>query len=74
MFHGLTGYGIQWGRVKVDADAIRTGDGNTFKSDMPDDWPWEPDAMLREPEVEHLLGMPCVGEEYEIVPERKEEE
>ena len=72
VFHGLIGYGIQWGRIKIDEDEIRSGDGNTFQAGMPDGWQWEPEAMLREPSVERLLHYPCVGEVYEIVSSGKD--
>lgn len=68
VFNGLTGVGIKWGLHNPDPDDFKGTDGNTFQSGTPsEDWPWEPDAMLRKPEMSELLGMECVGEEYEVI-------
>ena len=70
VFHGLIGYGIQWGRIKVDVDEISTGDGNTFQSGIPPKWNWAPEAMLREPAMSERLGCECVGKEYTVCVEQ----
>lgn len=65
-YHGLDGYGIQWGRIEVDQGEI-LGASCLFGT-APPGWKWAPEAMLREPypsaEVE------CVGREYEVVESR----
>ena len=68
VYHGLDGYGIMWGRVQVDLDAILAT--RPLFGDAPTNWPWVPQAMLRD--ECRTAGLPCVGEEYEIV-EAKED-
>lgn len=70
VYHGLDGYGIKWGRVAVDMDVILAP--NPLFGKRPKDWPYDPDAMLREPvspAVDARLWprMECVGEDYEVV-------
>lgn len=64
VYHGLDGYGIQWDRIKVDADMIRMG--NPFGR-PPRNYPFFPEAMLRESYPG--ADVPCVGDDYEIVQE-----
>ena len=61
VYHGLDGYGIKWGRVRMDEKAILSTQSLFGKS--PEDWPWFPEAMLRDPYPSATLE--CVGEEYE---------
>lgn len=57
VYHHLDGYGIRWGRLDVDVDALnRFQAGDEFA----------PEAMLRNHYPSATLE--CVGEEYEIVP------
>ncbi len=63
VYHGLDGYGIQWGEVDVDADAILAG-APLFER-APLNWKWEPEAMLRESHPS--AGVECVGDNYMIV-------
>ena len=61
VYHGLDGYGIKWGRMRVDADTIlRT---QPLFGRAPEEWPWFPEAMLRDPYPGSTVA--CVGEEYE---------
>jgi len=66
VYHGLDGYGIQWGKQQVDVEEILAGDGNA--NDPPPGYPWMPEAMLRDPYPSAVL--PCVGEEYVVVGDR----
>lgn len=63
VYHGLDGYGIQWGAVEVDVEQLLSVNG--LFGTAPDDWPWFPEAMLRDPwpnaEIE------CVGSDYKVV-------
>jgi hypothetical protein len=52
------------GDQRADVTAILSGDGNTLRSGAPTDWPFEPEAYLREP---FNSDLPCVGEDYEVV-------
>jgi hypothetical protein len=72
VYHSLDGYGIQWGRVAVDVEAILTGNGNLFEGGAPQDWPWAPEAMLRNPYPS--ADLPCVGTDYRIIYEDDEGE
>ena len=72
VFNGLTGVGIKWGLWNPAlADFEGTvGDLHLIgvgSQEKPTDWPWEPDAMLREPELTGPLGIECVGEDYEVL-------
>ena len=61
VYHGLDGYGIKWGRVRVDVDAIlRT---QPLFGTAPENWAWSPDAMLRDPYPGATVE--CVGTEYD---------
>ena len=61
VYHGLDGYGIKWGRIRVDGKAIL--DTQPLFGKAPANWPWHAEAMLREPYPSATLE--CDGEEYE---------
>ena len=72
VFNGLTGMGIKWGRHDPEPREFdgTFGDVGMPTADSParqSDWPWEMDAMLREPELAKRLRLPCVGEEFELL-------
>lgn len=56
VYHHLDGYGIRWGRIEVDAEAL-----NSFTA--ADDL--APEAMLRDPYPSATVE--CVGEEYDVI-------
>lgn len=56
VYHHLDGYGICWGRIQVDAEALNRFEGGDELA---------PEAMLRDPYK--TASLPCVGDEYEIV-------
>lgn len=64
VYHGLDGYGIQWGRVEVNAETILATDP-LFGKKPEGEWPWHPEAMLRGayPGAE----IECVGDQYEVI-------
>lgn len=73
-FNSLTGYGIRWGQVEFteeEVEAIMGGNGGllggTIDATLLDRI--APEAMLREKSesLERSLGLPCVGEEYEVI-------
>lgn len=63
VYHSLIGYGIRWGRIPVDVEAIYEC-CPLFGDDSPPEVP-EPEALLRN----HwpTAPMECVGEEYEVI-------
>ena len=61
VYHGPDGYGIKWGCLQVDEKVIRRA--QSLFSTAPPDWPWSPEAMLRDPYPGAILE--CVGEEYD---------
>jgi len=67
VYHGLDGYGIQWGEIKVDVEEILKGNAQ-FGPEIPAPYKWHPEAMLRDayPSAE----IECVGDDYEILQER----
>lgn len=72
VYNGLDGVGIKWGSHNVNEDTFAGTYGNLFDPTIDTtDWPWKPDAILREPwdGCERCGWTPeqCVGEEYEVV-------
>ncbi len=68
VYNSLIGVGIKWGKHDPSEEDFINTDGNTISDGAPDGWPWEPDALLREPlEVFLKAGWECVGEKYEII-------
>ncbi len=66
VYNGLDGVGIKWGRHKPDLEDFKGSSGNAVRWTPPSpDWPWEPDAMLRNPYPS--ADLPCVGKDYEIL-------
>lgn len=63
VYHGLDGYGIQWGRVEVDVDEITSP--NPLFDDAPSNWRWHPDAMLRDPY--EGADLECVGSRFYVL-------
>ena len=68
VYHGLDGYGIQWGELEVDVEAILKG-SPTF-GEWAGDWEYDPDAMLRESYPGAVTE--CVGGDYVIVEETED--
>ena len=69
VYQGLDGVGIKWGRHAVTLNEIM-GHGcaaiGVDDGDVPDDYEWSPDAMLRESYPSCADGVECVGEEFEV--------
>lgn len=66
VYNSLVGVGVKFGLHNPPKAAFTGTDGNTFKSEIPDGFEWEPDALLRAPEMSTRLGMPCICEESEV--------
>ena len=69
VYHGLDGYGIVWGRIEVDKIKILSTCG--LFGESPKDYPYFPEAMLREPYGNQDLE--CVGKNYQIWDNKKGE-
>lgn len=68
VYHGPDGYGVRFGRIDVDEDAILSG--NPLFGKAPEDYQYIAQAMLREPSewsAKLWPGMECLGEEYEVL-------
>jgi len=66
VFNGLMGVGVKWGRHNPNPNDFAGTDGNTTCDDAPEDFKWEPDALLRDPAVQRpgvLDGWACVCDE-----------
>ena len=71
VFNSLIGVGIKWGEHNPNPDDFAGTSGNTADCAVLDDWPWEPDALLRDPwESNERYGFAdedCVGRDYETL-------
>lgn len=70
VYNGLDGIGIKFGRHEPRPEDFKGTSGNcvAVADDSPAravDWPWVPDAMLRDPYPS--ADLPCVGEDYELL-------
>ncbi len=71
VYNGLDGIGIKWGIHHPSLEDFEGTSGGCvdIPADCPaasDDWPWKPDAMLRDP-YPGSGDAECVGEEYELI-------
>ncbi len=64
VYHGLDGYGIRWGIHSVQEKDLY-GCGGWFNAEVPVNYEWFPDAMLRDPYAG--ASMPCVGWKFVIL-------
>ncbi len=71
IYNSLIGVGIVWGLHEPDPSDFENTDGNTMNNGSPEDWQWEPEALLRDPwdgcERCGFTKEQCVGKEYEII-------
>jgi len=68
VYNSLTGIGVKWGLHDPNPEDFEGTNGDTVGNvKVPIDWGWEPDVMLREPEMTERLGMECVGNDYTIL-------
>jgi len=69
VFNGLTGVGVKFGILYPDPVEFEGTNGDLFsKSNKSAEWEarWQPDAMLRSPDMTKRLGLECVCEEKEV--------
>lgn len=52
VYHGLDGYGVQFGRKTVDVNAIKAGCGSVVGPPPPDPYDWLPEYILKPGEYE----------------------
>ena len=78
VFNSLSGVGIKWGFHNPPAEDFKGTTGGLFKADVPDDWPWEPDALLRDPwdgcERSGFTREQCVGTDFTVIDEEQADE
>lgn len=71
VYNSLIGVGIKWGVHYPDPEDFEGTDGNTVRSGAPDDWQWNPDALLREPFPTCVdcgfQPTDCVGSSFEVL-------
>lgn len=78
VYNSLIGVGITWGLHDPDPKDFEGTNGNTTSDEnVPEDFQWEPEAILREPwSTCKECGFPpdtCVGENFEIIRDGLEE-
>lgn len=73
VYNSLIGVGIKWGRHDPNPADFAGSDGNTLNGEAPDDWGWEPEAILRDPwdgcERHGFLPEDCVGRDFKVIQE-----
>lgn len=52
VYHGLDGYGVQFGRKEVDLDIIKRGNGNLIGPPLDGAEKWFPEMILKSGEYE----------------------
>jgi len=68
VYNSLIGVGIKWGLHHPDPKDFEDTNGNTVASPPMEDWPWEPDALLRDTFSGCAkYGLECVGDDFEII-------
>ena len=77
VFNGLCGVGIKWGLHDPPAEDFEGAHGDVASIGVrvdfqpSPDWPWEPDALLREPwdgcERSGFNAEQCVGTDFEVI-------
>jgi len=67
VYHGLDGYGIQWGNIRADVERILSGNGATAGHQPPGMEDLYPQAMLRSWYPGCGSRVEYVGDDYEIV-------
>jgi hypothetical protein len=71
VYNSLIGVGIKWGLHNPSPTDFENTDGNTVTAGIPDDWQWEPEALLRDPwancEECGFNRDQCIGNDYIII-------
>jgi len=64
VYNGLDGVGVKWGRHEPDPADFEGTNGGLFDNEKDNDWPWYPDAMLRDPYP--YADLPCIGRDFTV--------
>jgi len=69
VYNSIIGVGIKWGLHDPDPADFEGTSGDTFDGKVGENWPWRPDALLRDPKIKFLerCGMELVGDRFEII-------
>ena len=71
VYNSLVGVGVMWGLHDPPPEDFEDTDGNTVQDGAPDEWAWEPEALLRDPwptcERTGFTAEQCVGTDYEVI-------
>lgn len=69
VYNSLVGVGCKLGFHDPDPADFDGTNGNLTHADVPEDWPWEPDVLLREPwpgcDRTGFAPADCVGREFD---------
>ena len=70
VYNGLDGVGVKWGLHDPKMEDFQGTSGGCVPvaRDSPaiaSDWPWKPDAMLRDDYPR--AGLPCVGSDFVVI-------
>lgn len=66
VYNSLVGVGVKFGLHDPDPADFDGTDGNTFQDGSDRSFAWQPDALLREPEMSDKIGMPCVCKDGDV--------
>jgi len=70
VFNSLIGVGIKWGRHKPPVEDFEGTTGGTVHEEPREDFPWKPDALLRDPKEfpnePSRFGMPMICDEDDV--------
>lgn len=66
VFNSLIGVGIKWGYHTPNPDDFVETLNLFSEKSKPADWPWYPDALLRDKSMTEQLGIECVGEDSTV--------
>jgi len=65
VYNGLDGAGILWGLHDPNPADFEGTSGGIQDDTVPENWPWRPEAMLRDPWPG--AAVPCVGSKFTIL-------
>lgn len=78
VYNSLVGVGIKWGLHNPNPADFEGTTGNLIDEEPPENWQWEPDALLRDPwpscKRAGFTPEQCVGSEYTVIREGLEEQ
>lgn len=66
VYNSLVGVGVKLGLHDPQPEQFYGTDGNTTSASAPEGFQWEPDGLLRAPDMAEALRMPCFCAESEV--------